>query len=671
MPSGKLSSVLAAFETTIQKNHEHSVSDESHVKSNISERRTRMRRRRQPGEQAFSPESEKTSAAKRPTSNHVHHTGASESKLGETSRKGRSPRRNRPGYAVESNDKAPLSPVRTSRGNKIDGAYCSPTEETTDTSSAGVLFEISPSTGSKMQKLPSSLKREHSGEALIAAAQKAVTKFSPIKMGKKKMHGSLPIMGNLNNCDFSFSSLPVLLPKTGSPHRSEVQSSQTTSLNLSIATKTAFGTKSYPKSPIPQKGKLKSLKDFANDPEVNSDEASVPSINTYDPSRNSVKPSPRSPISSPNNVHHEDYHQCEYTDPLTLLSRPRPTSILLSKHHPVNRIRRVKFLDQQPGGGRRMGLENQYSKDSTPSRPRRASVTIQNEDGGNNTKLAATKIQASFRGFSQWIKTRPELLERKLRRIEREHQNELRNITERKWLEMDALRNEAMEEQKRLDSQVELGNKLIERLKRDSAMVRIQTKKLREHCKSLRQNNAHCEHMAQMQKESMTTLNGSLDQLQQQHDHFKELENHLADKAMKMAQKLSLLSRKIKHEFCCKKSLKTTTKQLVSALRERSRDDVLLDLISKMSQGDNPDEQTQPDFDKSLCLESKNAAAGNMLIAVPSFDERSIVSDLTEYGGGVVAKAARSICSGGNSFAEYDPSLISPTLPVMPLIAEE
>lgn len=661
----KLSSVLAAFETTIKKNNENSVSDGSFLTSSSSgERRSRTRRRRQVAEQqSCRPDAEKTSTKVCALPRH----GQSPSKSSNNaSSRGRSPRQHRPHHVGKGLDKAPLSPTRISPTAKLDEAYCSPTEETTDASSAGVPvpFETSPSSRN-MHKIPNSLKREHSGEALIAAAQKAVTKFSPTKKGKNKMNASLPIMGNLSNCDFSFSSLPVILPTTGPPqHQTNKKdcSLQTKSKNHSIAS-AYLGNKSYPKSPVPKKGKLKSLKDFDSEPEACSDEtSSVHSIYSYDPSRNSIKP--RNPARASNSTLpplNEGYDQGDCSDPVKLLSsKARPKGILLRRDHPVNRVRKVKFLDLQPGGGRRMSLESPNCRDSQPLRPRRSSLTIAHELGEANTKLAATKIQATFRGYLQWMKTRTELLERKLRRIECDHQLQLKKITEWKWLEMDALRNEVVEEDKRLDSQVELGNKLIEHLKRDSAMVRDQTKKLKEHCKSIRQNNEHCEQIAEVQNESMANWKRTLDQLQQHHEHLKEFEQDLAKKVRKNAKKRSLLSKSVKEEFDCKKSLEKATKKLVNTIHQRCHDDTLLSLISTLSLAFDPDDQSKN--------ESKSSP---VFVMVPNFDEQSGLSDTTEPYAGYPAKATRTICSGGNSFAEYDPALISPTPPPMPLIVEE
>jgi myosin heavy subunit len=323
-----------------------------------------------------------------------------------------------------------------------------------------------------------------------------------------------------------------------------------------------------------------------------------------------------------------------------------------------------------------MSLEAQNSKDSLPQRPRRASLTLQYAPSSLDTGLlAATKIQASYRGYVQWNQTRVYLLEQKLRRIVREHQNELKAITERKWKEMDALRNEAVEEEKRLDSQVELASKLIEHLKRDSDLIKDQTKKLKEHCKTLQHSNLHCEKMAQIQSESIAAMNQNLEQLQKRQDELRANERKCSSKTQTRTTKLSTTSQDVKREFQSKIRMKNVTGIICKTLRQRCRDDNLVGLVSELVSSntklDNAKSAKLNNSDSTAAIAERDGNSSHRSLQ-HSLHDRSVVSDITEgqdAGRSSRDKGERTGFSRSSSFAEYDPTLIVPQL--MKTIVEE
>jgi hypothetical protein len=681
---GTLSSVLAAFETTIQRNNESTGSDGSFLTLG-------SRRRRRPlvvgkpvpePAEGENPSGRTSGKYQRHQSSNVSKPTSSPKYTGSSSTSHRR-RENSPGAA-----RSPSTSVRS----KLDEvSFGSPTEET-DASSGQ--FEQSPPRSVVRAQLPNSIKHAVPGEALVASAQTVVSPFSPMKT-KKKLHSSLPSMSNLPNFEFSTSSLPVSLPKTSSPINNSKKPSplQSRSPNRSIADTVRHEKLHYPKSPVPQKGVIKALKDFAKDDETltndtattSSDEVSVRSINTFDLNHNAVKPSRAdkatvSPPPPPPFQHRSPLSQYEYdyVDPVAFLKcKARPRSILLRRNHEINTQRHVQFLDLQPGGGRRMSIEGQSSKDSLPQRPRRASLTLQCAPSSLDTgQLAATKIQSTFRGYAQWKQTRAHLLEQQLERIEREHRNELIAITERKWNGMDALRNEAVEEEKRLDEQVALANQLIEHLKRDSAMIRDQTKKVKEHCKTLQQSNRHCEKLAQLQSESITAMHQNVEQLQERQDDLRATERKCSIKIQSRTTKLTATSQDVKRQFQGKIRLKHVTGTMLKTLKQRCRDDNLVSLISEFVTSntklldtdlklddDTTTSRTVRDGHLSGQLLQKNSPSGFDLCLRPILDDQSVVSDnITKVRTGRSTtkdnRAERSVSRRSPSFAVYDPKQI-------------
>lgn len=122
-----------------------------------------------------------------------------------------------------------------------------------------------------------------------------------------------------------------------------------------------------------------------------------------------------------------------------------------------------------------MSIDSLMQRDMRPQQPQRLSLQMTD----------TLKIQAAFRGWRQWRAMRAELLKLRLERIERERIACLKDIRHGKWKTMEGIRDDMEEESKRLESQVSLGEKLIDHLKRDNSQITEQTKKLRDHCRTL------------------------------------------------------------------------------------------------------------------------------------------------------------------------------------------
>jgi hypothetical protein len=655
--------VLAAFEATIQMNHDSLVSEESYLSC-------ASRRRRKPlGESramSSEPEAEKACGRIRNGKTHCDENAMYAS-----------PTHGSPRWR-EYSQKASRTPSCES--------YCSPTEQETD-SSTGPFEQTPPRT--MLNKLPNSMRREQSGE-LLNAARMAVSQCRPTKKNQhnqKQLHPSMPpIIGIAANNESSCSSLPAKLPKCNSSSCKEPYSLQTKSQNRTIADPVRYEKKHYPKSPIPQKGTIKALNDVDKEETISkgslnmsSDETSEKSIYALDIDHKAFKP----PIvvdidvlSPPVQRQSLSLFECEYKDPAVLLAcKARPKSILLRRNHEINTQRHVKFLDMQPGGGRRMSNQSEDARDSKPLQPRRASLTLQLAHSSLDTgKLAATKIQALYRGYAQWKLNRVPLLELKIQRIERQHQQELTDILERKWKEMDTLRSEAVEEEQRLDSQAELANRLIDHLKRDSEMVRDYTKTLKEHCKTLRRSNLHCENMAKIQNESIASVNQNVEQLQRQQKVLRASELKLSTKIQISSDKLSAISRDVKREFQGKTRLKHTAGTICKIVKQRCRDDNLVGLISEFLSNVKPDDSRKAasDGQSSHRLLQSPPISGMDPRARP---DQSIVSDVTKvYTERSTTKDEivnnRSIFVKSQSFADYDPKQIVSVMTMIPILGE-
>jgi hypothetical protein len=270
---------------------------------------------------------------------------------------------------------------------------------------------------------------------------------------------------------------------------------------------------------------------------------------------------------------------------IVLPRRDEVVGILRSKPTFLNTTRHVQFADQQPGGGRRMCLDSSYKNDSLPVRPRRSNnfhldrlkdsrssqfASQPREPLHFMSIMAATRIQAVVRCWIQWKSTRVGLLIRKLIRIEENRKRDITNIQQEKWKFFENIQFEIVEREKRLEAQVSLGEKLSDHLKRDSALVRDQTKKLQEYSQNLRRNNDHLDQSIRLYHENFATINVMIELLRDKSDVLLASSKKYASRIDKLQEKLEYTSKQVEVEFHDKVRKRKTIRAILRLLRKRS-----------------------------------------------------------------------------------------------------
>ena len=274
-------------------------------------------------------------------------------------------------------------------------------------------------------------------------------------------------------------------------------------------------------------------------------------------------------------------------DSIFLPRRAEVVGILRQKSSVRNVSRRVSFADQQPGGGRRMSFHKSVKNDSLPIRPRRSSnfeldrlrnlrrkqhTTSTAEPFHFMSQLAATTIQASYRRWVQWKATRPILLAKKLVWIQENHRSELDRIQQEKWDKMEKIQSEIVERERRLEAQVSLAEKLCDHLKRDSAIVQGQTKKLKEFSTILKNNNNQLDHSVRLNRENFFTANLAVEFLREKSDTLLASSKKYAYRIDKMQAELEKTTKRVDVEYRSKVKMKKTIKRILRLLKKRGFD---------------------------------------------------------------------------------------------------
>lgn len=340
--------------------------------------------------------------------------------------------------------------------------------------------------------------------------------------------------------------------------------------------------------------------------------------------------------------------------PIKLKTREEVIGILRRTPLIRNTTRRVKFADQQPGGGRRMSLHEPSAKDSLPMRPRRSSMsdldrlqTTLQEHGSSSSQpmilmsiLASTKIQAVTRGWIQWKSTRMTLLERKLARIEESRKRELTQIQEEKWRVMESIQAEIVEREKRIDSQVALAEKLIDHLKRDSILVKDQTKKLKEYSQNLKRNNVQLDHYVRLHYDNFATMSTAVELLREKSENLLASSKKYAGRVDRLQTKLEDTSRQVEAEFQDKMRTEKTIRRILRLIKKRCNDEQVVSKISALLR-EGGDDHTRRAFapgDTFCSILDENdpeeeANAFDLRLKGHDNDDMSVFSDMTDFPG--------------------------------------
>jgi hypothetical protein len=338
------------------------------------------------------------------------------------------------------------------------------------------------------------------------------------------------------------------------------------------------------------------------------------------------------------------------TAPVVVLPR-RDTvvGILRTKTAVRNATRRVQFADQQPGGGRRMSLDSGSKNDSLPVRPRRSNnfgldrlknprrnvmASRSGEPLYFMSVLAATKIQAVVRCWTQFKSTRLLLLSRKLVRIEENRKRDLIRIQEEKWAVLESIQSEIVDRERRLEEQVSLGEKLSDHLKRDSALVRDQTKKLQEYSHNLKKNNDHLDQCIRLHRENYSTTNMTVELLREKSDLLLTSSKKYASRLDKLQEKLELTSKQVEVEFCDKVRMRKTIKRIRRRVKQQCSaiDSPLVDSLLQIMNRDRQSDRTSSFH--TITTDDFGTNSFDLMLNPHDNDMMSVFSDITHFSNG-------------------------------------
>jgi hypothetical protein len=186
------------------------------------------------------------------------------------------------------------------------------------------------------------------------------------------------------------------------------------------------------------------------------------------------------------------------TDKDTLPKQPRRHSM-----SDVEEVRRKSKRLQDPGLHRRRFC--------------RMAVTIQDFIRRKLRRLrfvkiiAATRIQALFRGVMQRMRDRLAMLEQRLANIEAKRQRQISSIQTKKWKKMETYRQKAAQKNREIDATAKV--KVVEVLRRENIKLQDQNSKLLEACSLLREMNGQIERTLEIHSNNFATMGEAIEVL--------------------------------------------------------------------------------------------------------------------------------------------------------------
>ena len=251
-----------------------------------------------------------------------------------------------------------------------------------------------------------------------------------------------------------------------------------------------------------------------------------------------------------------------------------PRSILLSPHRVRNTIRRVHFATS-----RRQQQRQHRRYSSPPRKPQRRRLPQSDE------QKSAILLQAVIRG---WIQRRNKLrlqhllLQHRLDRIEQTRKDQLASIQQAKWAAMERLRTDINdEEQQRLTSKLRLGEQLQDRMKMDNAHVADQTKKLKDHSRTLARSNAALKANAQACHTTFEHMCASVEATQTAQERIESERRSVRRELQRTRKDIQETEHKIQAERLVKEKTMAAVDSIVQLLCCRYDDDALVQRVDK------------------------------------------------------------------------------------------
>lgn len=120
--------------------------------------------------------------------------------------------------------------------------------------------------------------------------------------------------------------------------------------------------------------------------------------------------------------------------------------------------------------------------------------------------IAATRIQALYRGVLQRMRHRLAILEQRLAVVEAKHKRQVSKLQAKKWKMMEAYRHKAEGGIRECDATATAIAKVVEELRRENSKLRDQNSNIRESCSLLREMNGQIESTLKIHNDNFATM---------------------------------------------------------------------------------------------------------------------------------------------------------------------
>jgi hypothetical protein len=196
--------------------------------------------------------------------------------------------------------------------------------------------------------------------------------------------------------------------------------------------------------------------------------------------------------------------------------------------------------------------------------------------------IAATRIQALFRGVIQRMRHRIAMLEQRLANIETKHKRQVSSIQTKKWKMMEAYRQKAEQENREIDVTAIAIVKVVEELKRENSKLQDENSKLLEACSLLREMNGQIESTLQIHNNNFATMGEAIKVLAERNARTFRMSKKYEMRNEMFKQKLLTAEKNGTYEKNFRQELEHTTADIIASVSLDGEKE-LADTITAMS----------------------------------------------------------------------------------------
>jgi hypothetical protein len=180
--------------------------------------------------------------------------------------------------------------------------------------------------------------------------------------------------------------------------------------------------------------------------------------------------------------------------------------------------------------------------------------------------IAATRIQALFRGGLQRMRHRVAILEQRLAKVEAKHKRQLSRIQTKKWKMMEAYKQEAEEEIREQDLTAIDRRKVVEELRRENSKIKEQNSTIRGQCTLLRKMNGQIESTLQIHNDNFSTMREAISVLAERNEQTIRMSKNYERRSEKVKQKVLTAEKNGTYENNFRKKLEQTTADMIASV---------------------------------------------------------------------------------------------------------